>query len=70
MRLQQLILNNHADFDAALAPLALMQPHLVLVFGACAYFAASDLTEALRRQLPGAVIAGCSTAGEIAGTRV
>lgn len=70
MRVQQLILKNHADIDAALAPLADLRPQLVLVFGACAYFATPALTAALRRQLPGAVIAGCSTAGEIAGKRV
>ena len=70
MRVQQLILKNRADIDAVLAPLAAMQPQLVLVFGACAYFSTPELTAALRRQLPGAVIAGCSTAGEIAGKRV
>ena len=70
MRVQQLILKNRADIDAALAPLVARQPQLVLVFGACAYFSSPELTAALRRQLPGAVIAGCSTAGEIAGKRV
>ena len=70
MRVQQLILKNRADIDAALAPLAAMSPDLVLVFGACSYFATPDLTAALRRQLPGAIITGCSTAGEIAGKRV
>lgn len=70
MRVQQLILKNHADIDGALVPLAAMAPDLVLVFGACAYFATPGLSAALRRQMPGAVIAGCSTAGEIAGKRV
>ncbi|MEG1328410.1 MAG: FIST N-terminal domain-containing protein, partial [Janthinobacterium sp.] len=70
MRVQQLILKNRAGIDAALEPLSAMAPDLVLVFGACAYFATAELTAALRRQMPGAVIAGCSTAGEIAGKRV
>ena len=33
MRVQQLILKNRADIDAALAPLAAMQPQLVLEIG-------------------------------------
>lgn len=42
---------------------------LVLVFGSGARLAAMPF-EALRRTFPQAVIAGCSTAGEILGTRV
>jgi len=52
--------------DAQLAPLAAIDPHLVFAFGAVALISAPDLLPALRRALPRATLAGCSTAGEIA----
>lgn len=69
MQLRQLILtpdHPEPDWDA----LAALQPDLLLVFGAIPFFADPALANSLRAALPGAVIAGCSTAGEIARERV
>lgn len=44
--------------------------HLVLVFGARALLTAGTVLADIRRAYPGAVITGCSTAGEICGDRV
>lgn len=44
--------------------------HLALVFGATDALSRPHVLDALRAQAPAAVIAGCSTSGEIAGTRV
>lgn len=70
MQLSQVILQAGADLDAALAPLAAGAPDLVLAFGAVPFFASPALGAALARVLPGAAVAGCSTAGEIAIDRV
>jgi hypothetical protein len=43
---------------------------LVLAFGAVPFFAAPDLTAVLQERYPGAVLAGCSTAGEMSGAGV
>lgn len=43
---------------------------LVLVFGSRRQVQRTDLLDAIRRAFPGSIVAGCSTAGEIAGTRV
>jgi len=50
---------------AELAPLAAIDPQLVLVFAAMARITEPGLLPALRGAFPGAVLAGCSTAGEI-----
>lgn len=69
-----LVVQNHlkarSDLHGALAELAAARPDLVLAFGATGYFATPALADALRAACPGAVIAGCSTAGEIAVDRV
>lgn len=46
------------------------QADLVLVFGSVAHFDAPDFTTRLADAFPGAVLAGCSTAGEIVGDGV
>ncbi|MEI6739033.1 MAG: FIST N-terminal domain-containing protein [Gemmatimonadaceae bacterium] len=56
--------------EAMLAPLAAINPHLVLVFGGVEPFAAPDLLPLLRRMFPEAALAGCTTAGEICAERV
>lgn len=43
---------------------------LVLVFGSRRQVQSSDLLDAIRKAHPGCIVAGCSTAGEIAGTQV
>lgn len=50
---------------AALAPLAAIAPQLVLVFGDARIASDPALTKILAAAFPKAVIAGCSTAGEI-----
>lgn len=70
MKTSQIILRMDSDFDTELQPLYALQPQLVLVFGALFFFESSRLADTLRRLVPQAVVAGCSTAGEIAVDRV
>jgi hypothetical protein len=44
-----------------------MDAQLVLVFGSVEHFSADGFVEALRDAFPGSALAGCTTAGEIAG---
>lgn len=60
-RQQVLVQGSGADLSA----LADIDPQLVLVFAAPQRFVDPDWLPALRRQLPAAQFAGCSTAGEI-----
>ena len=53
-----------------LARLAAAQPQLLLVFGSVAQICRPGLLQSLRQALPGAVLAGCSTAGEISNAGV
>jgi hypothetical protein len=55
---------------ADLAPLAALQPHLVLTFGSVATFADAQLAHTLAQAFPQAQRVGCSTAGEISGAGV
>jgi hypothetical protein len=50
---------------AELASLAAIAPDLVLAFGSVTHLAEPGLLETLRDAFPAAVLAGCSTAGEI-----
>jgi hypothetical protein len=52
--------------SAALAPLAEIEPNLVLVFAAPAFFSAPDFAARLAEAFPKARLVGASTAGEIA----
>lgn len=70
MKTLQLRLKSHSDLPAQLAKLASIQPDLILVFGGLGFFESPDLANALRSCAPGAALAGCSTAGEIAVDRV
>lgn len=54
-----------APSQEELAQLAAAQPQLVLAFGSTAQLCQPDLLPHLRQALPDAVLAGCSTAGEI-----
>ena len=68
MNIRQVSLS-HPDTNA-LAPLAEIQPNLVLVFAAPRHFAQAGLTEALAAVFPDARRVGASTAGEISGQGV
>jgi hypothetical protein len=74
MRVEQLIIDNSGTTAAALADslsaLNVIQPQLVLVFASPLWFARNDFLPTLRGALPGALLAGCSTAGEIGGGSV
>lgn len=70
MKTSQVIIKTGSDMDTALQALLEVQPDLVLAFGALSFFETPRLADALRRRFPQAVIAGCSTAGEIAVDRV
>lgn len=74
MRIDQIILPagaaGHAILAADRADRHAPSPQLVLAFAAPAFFADGTLAGRLRAAYPGAVIAGCSTAGEIAGPMV
>ncbi len=59
-----------AAFAPPAAELAPQPADLVLVFGSVEIFDGPDLGARLASTFPGAVIAGCSTAGEIAGDAV
>jgi hypothetical protein len=62
MRVAQVVLTTQPD-AAGLAPLALLAPQLVLAFGSVGIF--QQWAPSLRQELGSAVLAGCSTAGEI-----
>lgn len=70
MKTAQVILDTPQVGARELAPVADLQPSLVLVFGAVDRLADPALRAALARAAPDAVRIGCSTAGEIAGQRV
>ncbi|HEV7914930.1 MAG TPA: FIST N-terminal domain-containing protein [Albitalea sp.] len=65
MKTLQLLVETQCALPAALAPLAGFAPDLVLCFGAHGFFRGEGLHAALRRVAPAAVLAGCSSAGEI-----
>ena len=46
------------------------QPQLILIFGGKTLLQQSDWVQEIRRKFPQAIMAGCSTAGEISGTTV
>jgi hypothetical protein len=70
MKTMQIILKNDTDIDAKLQSFGELAPDLLIVFGALPFFEKPALAETLHRLYPSAVIAGCSTAGEIATDRV
>jgi hypothetical protein len=70
MDTRQVLLTKPAETAAGLRALADFDPALLLVFGALPFFETGEVLDKIRRQFPRAAIAGCSTAGEIAGSRV
>ena len=65
MQVMQVSLVSTEELEARLSPLVAIAPQLVVVFGAARYFSDPQLPNALQRLFPQAVLAGCSTAGEI-----
>lgn len=70
MKTKQIILKSASEIDTKLDLIAHMEPDLILVFGALSFFQNQQLPIALRKLAPNSIIAGCSTAGEIAFDRV
>lgn len=64
MKIEQLTARGRPTRDE-LAPLAAIQPHLVLAFGSVARITEAGLLDTLQAAFPAAALAGCSTAGEI-----
>ncbi len=64
MEVRQLTLTSDITVSS-LAELALLRPDLVLVFGAVDHFVRPDFFTTLKDAFPDALLAGCSTAGEI-----
>lgn len=65
MECRQVLVEDTPLQDQDLAPLAGLDPHLVLVFGSLALLRAPGTHDCLSRAFPGAPLVGCSTAGEI-----
>jgi hypothetical protein len=70
MKTLQVCLTQTDDLTSDLPQILAISPQLLLVFGAVDFFARGNLGAQLRAAFPEAIIAGCSTAGEIAGQRV
>jgi len=70
MKILQLHLTAGQPLAPALAPLRDFAPQLVLAFGDPAFFRDAAVHRALRAAAPGAVLAGCSGAGEIRAAQV
>ena len=69
MQIAQLHLTTPTELPSDWSPLKI-DPDFVLVFGDKTFFCQPNLAEQLKKQFPTAVIAGCSTSGEIAVDRV
>ena len=65
MRVEQKKLGKPADLEAQIHTLSAINPDLLIVFGSVAHLTAANFADTLRRELPGAALIGCSTAGEI-----
>lgn len=68
MKIIQQTWEQKSGWSGSASPLP--DPHLVLVFAATAVLRNADLFATVRANFPGALIFGCSTAGEIHGARV
>ncbi len=70
MKTTQIRLKSHADLQNQVAAFCANQPDLIIAFGGLAFFESPELANALKAAAPGAALAGCSSAGEIAVDRV
>ncbi len=70
MRIAQALVQRWPEDAGGLDPLRALAPGLVLAFGDIALLGSPGLADGLAAAFPGAVLAGCSTAGGIHGSRV
>jgi hypothetical protein len=70
MRIAQVLIERDLRGLDALQPLKDLRPDLVLVFGSAALLRNPECAGALQAAFPEAILAGCSTAGEILGDQV
>ncbi|MBF0428018.1 MAG: FIST C-terminal domain-containing protein [Magnetococcales bacterium] len=70
MKVMQKVFKDGIPRIEPLQEMAAIDPQLVLVFGSEAVFAAAAFYPTLRDAFPNAHLAGCTTAGEVAGTQV
>ncbi|MBF0627124.1 MAG: FIST C-terminal domain-containing protein [Magnetococcales bacterium] len=70
MKISQHVFRDGLLESDGLRTLAAVEPNLVLVFGSWTSFARPGFHATLRKAFPEAHLAGCTTAGEIAGERV
>lgn len=64
MKVQQVHIKDGFS-EAPLAAMAAVKPNVVIAFGDVRFFEDGTLGQKLRRVFPGAIVIGCSTAGEI-----
>lgn len=67
MKTWQMVIAHDESIEGKLALVNLGSWHLVLVFGSVGRFTTPGFAAALAAAFPGAILAGCSTAGEITG---
>lgn len=65
MKIEQVVVRDVAALNGIETRLGSPPPHLVLVFAAPDFFTAPDGLATLQARLPGSLVIGCSTAGEI-----
>jgi hypothetical protein len=70
MRLEQMQWTELQGWMPPLSAAAVDSAQLILVFGARGVLCKSELIQSIRARYPGALLFGCSTAGEICGTQV
>jgi hypothetical protein len=70
MKISQHVWQDSLGWSPPLPVVADAAVQLVLAFGSPRQIQRADLAAAMREAFPASVVAGCSTAGEIAGTRV
>jgi hypothetical protein len=51
--------------ESELASVKEIEPNLVFVFGGVSFFKSQETIEKIKKNLPNAILVGCSTAGEI-----
>lgn len=69
MHVSQYVWTNRLGWSPALPADADPGVQLALAFGNCREIRRRDLFDSVRRAFPAGIFAGCSTAGEIAGTQ-
>ena len=65
MKTLQVEIKRPSDLESAATKLADLRPHVILAFGAASFFETPEFLKQLGSSLPGTLVFGCSTAGEI-----